>query len=399
MISSKTKPSGLIFPLCYLAYSVIYIARLNFSVISEELNKSGALSMLQIGSIGSVFFFVYAFSKLFSSRFGDRISPRKMIITGLALTGLSNIFISVSPVFMMMAVMWGINALGQSLIWGPMLSYLSLFYSGEKLKSRNTMLVSSVSAGSILGLGAGTWSAAAGNIPMAFLIPGLIVLAMAAVSLLLPASVPAQKPPALSFRQIVEVLRQKRFGFIVVPTVAHGLIKDNINIWMVLFVANKYGVDLVSISGYIFFIPIMGLAGRLLYPLLYRLAGRSDSRVSVFSFTVSILALLPLIFGKASFFVAICVLGIVSAMISAVNSHLLSNYPVKFKENGSISYIAGLMDFLSYAGAGVGSVVFGLLVQSCGYESMFLVWALVSAVSAVLLAVQKRTRKDIIKID
>ena len=390
MINSKKAPAGLVFLICYLAYSSIYIARLNFSVISENLNSSGALSMLQIGSIGSIFFFVYALSKLLGGRFGDRVSPKKMIITGLALTGLSNVFISISPVFIVIAVMWGVNAFGQSLIWGPMLRCLCSYYSGEKLKLRNMLLVSSVSAGSILGLLIGTWFAAAGNIPMAFLVPGLTVLAMAAASFLLPASPPVQKTPVIKLKDAVMALKQKGFGFLIVPTVAHGLIKDNINVWMVLFVAGEYGIDLVSVSGYILFIPLMGLAGRFLYPLLYRVLKRSDSRVSIFAFSVSIIALIPLILGKAGLAAAIVSLGVVSAMISAVNTHLLSNYPIRFRESGSISYAAGLLDFLSYAGAGLGSVIFGLLVQNYGYTSMFLAWGIISAVSIFFLFIQKR---------
>ena len=44
-----------------------------------------------------------------------------------------------------------------------------------------------------------------------------------------------------------------------------------------------------------------------------------------------------------------------------------------------------LMDVITYGGAGLGSLLFGLLIQQYGFNSMFLVWGLVSVLSIVFL--------------
>ena len=71
MTQGKKKPFLLIFLIGYLAYSAIYVARLNFSVASALLEAGGILDKAQIGIIGSIFSFTYAVSKIPNGYIGD----------------------------------------------------------------------------------------------------------------------------------------------------------------------------------------------------------------------------------------------------------------------------------------------------------------------------------------
>ena len=54
------KKATFFYVIYYLAYSSIYIARMNFSVVSALLESAGTLNKTQIGWIGSIFALTYA---------------------------------------------------------------------------------------------------------------------------------------------------------------------------------------------------------------------------------------------------------------------------------------------------------------------------------------------------
>ena len=131
----KEKPLIVVFLVLYLAYSSIYVARLNFSVASGLFQENHILDKAQIGIIGSIFSLTYAVAKIPNGYMGDRLSARKMIISGLLIVGFSNLVIGLFPCFLSIAVFWGLNAYGQSALWGPVLRIFSQSYGKERLKT------------------------------------------------------------------------------------------------------------------------------------------------------------------------------------------------------------------------------------------------------------------------
>ena len=101
-----SRKRALVFVTCYLAYSSIYVARLNFSVASALLESVGTLDKTGIGIIGSIFSFTYAISKVPNGYIGDRIPARKMIAVGLLIAGVSNLVIGFMPQFFSIAILW-----------------------------------------------------------------------------------------------------------------------------------------------------------------------------------------------------------------------------------------------------------------------------------------------------
>ena len=97
MQERRSRPFLEIFSVGYLAYCAIYIAHLNFSVASTLFEAAGTLNKTQIDVIGGIFLFAYALCKVPNGYFGDQLSPKKIIITGLIITSLSNILICIYP--------------------------------------------------------------------------------------------------------------------------------------------------------------------------------------------------------------------------------------------------------------------------------------------------------------
>ena len=79
----KRPKNGFFFPLCYVAYMSIYIARLNLSTASPGLIQLGILDSAQIGLLGSTFSVVYASGRLINGILSDSRPPWVMISSGL----------------------------------------------------------------------------------------------------------------------------------------------------------------------------------------------------------------------------------------------------------------------------------------------------------------------------
>ena len=59
-----------VFLLCWLAYTLAYLGRINLSVAIPLMENSLALDKTSLGFIGSVFFWVYAFGQLINAGLG-----------------------------------------------------------------------------------------------------------------------------------------------------------------------------------------------------------------------------------------------------------------------------------------------------------------------------------------
>ena len=83
----------LIFAVVYLAYTSIYIARVNLSMAGPSLNELSIVNTVQLGLLGSVFSCIYATGRLFNGIIGDKTAPWIMLTTGLTVAGFSNLLI------------------------------------------------------------------------------------------------------------------------------------------------------------------------------------------------------------------------------------------------------------------------------------------------------------------
>jgi len=172
----KTCPKALIFVLCYISYVCIYAARLNLSIASPEMITGGVFSSEQYGFLGSAFFVVYACGRLLNGVIGDRTAPWVMISLGLLMTGAANLLIGTLPAFMLILLLWCVNAYAQSMLWSSLLRCMTGLYGKETADRKVPILVSSVSVGNIAGIVISTWMVENIGIRAAFLVPGGLTL-------------------------------------------------------------------------------------------------------------------------------------------------------------------------------------------------------------------------------
>lgn len=383
---------NLIYFLCYFAYASIYIARLNLSVATPLLRDTHILSTEQIGYLGTAFSVVYAFGRLLNGVKSDTVQPKNMISIGLALCFFANLGMGILPPFFGMLLFWCVNAFAQSMLWSSVLRFINYIYRDDEARlTRLSVMVSSVATGNVLGILICTWIIEKTNLRMAFFIPGCITLVLGAlVFLMFPQITDESKSTARRsgikeiFGQLRNLLSDEEIRTAAFPSLLHGIIKDNVTLWMVVYFADTFRIDLSNIAGYVLFIPIVGFAARMIYPYLLIRCGNDEHRVSIFSFFGCIACSLCIVFSKNPILSVVC-LSLIYSFMSLVNSSMLSIFPVRFDARGCSASVSGIMDFCTYLGNGIGSLFYGIIISRLGFSSMFLSWIAVSLIAVMIL--------------
>lgn len=391
-MKTKNQPSNSVFYLCFIAYTCIYIARLNLSMASPAMREAGILTAAQLGLIGSAFSVVYSCGRLVSGIVGDRLAPKLLICTGLFLTALSNMLVGILPPYALMLILWCFNALGQSMLWSALLRTMTDLYGKAQADKKVPILVSSVSVGNILGILFSSQLVSRFGIRAAFLVPGLMTAVMGALALkILP---PVAKSDRKQEFPLVAMLGDKSLRRILLPAMFHGAMKDNISLFMAVFFLDRFGVDLEQSAWYVLLIPTVGLVGRLIYPSCYKALGRREHLLSMIGFALCAgLAVVLCLDIPVPLVAAIC-LSLIYAFVSMINTSILSMFPLRFAQKGFISSVSGIADFATYLGAAIASAIYGVLIDNGNYFAMFASWAVVSIASIFLLLGQHPFKKE-----
>ena len=380
------KKNIIIFLLCYFAYTAIYIARVNLSMAAPGLREMQVLTEAQYGLLGSVFSIIYALGRLITGSISDRKPPVLLICTGLVLCGISNLLIGILPPFVGMLLLWSVNALAQSMLWSSVLCVMSAIYEPAIAKKRTSIMVTAVATGNILGILLPVYLIEQFGMAWVFIAPGILTLAAATGVFFAIRKIPA---PSANIGQphksIFQLLKYPNLRIALVPTFFHGVMKDNVTLWMTVFFIDRFGVNLSQSAYSVLLIPVVGLVGRLLYPFVYRFCGSHEHKVSKVAFWACLAASVLLCFKVLPLVAAMLCLSAVYAAVSMANTSFLSIYPMSFAKSGNIASVSGIMDFCTYLGAGIASMIYGVVIQHWGYLPMFISWGIISFVSVFFL--------------
>lgn len=390
----RTLPKGLIFVLCYIAYVGIYAARLNISMASPVMIAQGVLTEVQYGFIGSAFFVTYACGRLLNGVIGDRTAPWVMITVGLLMTGISNLLLGLLPGYIVILLLWCVNAYAQSMLWSSLLRTMTGLYGKQTADKKVPILVSSVSVGNIAGIVLSTYLVEKVSLQSAFLVPGALTVLLGLTTALVLRMVPEGPKPEKQRFAVAEFFRDRKIRSMLLPALFHGVIKDNIGAWMALYFVCRYNIDLESSALFVLLIPAVGMVGRLLYPVCYKLSGQRENLISVICFILcAALAVIMCCSPESPWVAAVC-LSLIYALVSMINTSILSMFPLQFTQKNMVSSVSGVADFATYLGAGIGSAVYGFLNKSGNFVPMYISWVVLCVASIGLLLLQKPMKKQ-----
>lgn len=383
-VSASRRTGGVeLFVCCWTTYLTAYLCRVNFSRAMNALNTEYALSLDRLGTIGAVFFFVYACGQLVNGFLGDRMRPVPFLLIALTGTAACNFAVSLCRDETAILLLWGINGYFQSIFWSTIIRLLAMKISPDKRSLISSGISTAMPAGYLV-----SWCVL-GNLfegappSIYFAVPA--AAALAAVALWLVIGRRAARGAASVDTPRASVLKSARFvadnGLLpLVPLcVLHGIVKEGVSFWAPQLIGEVFALDGAAGVWSIALLPLANFAGMMLSKPLLR---RPPLRVIAgMTGCMALAALVMILFSVPPAYIAM--LALLSCLSYGGNTVLMSFIPMQYTRSNMVATLVGLLDFSSYLGAAISTYALGRLLQSAGFAPLPYLWC--GAAAAMLL--------------
>lgn len=119
-----------------IGYGFFYTCRLSLSVAKKPMLDEGVMTVEQMGIIGSLLLFVYAFGKFFNGFLADRANIRRFMSVALFFSAVANLAFGATSSFWMFAALWAFNGWFQSIGSAPSVVSICQWFSNKERGTR-----------------------------------------------------------------------------------------------------------------------------------------------------------------------------------------------------------------------------------------------------------------------
>ena len=375
-----------------VAYSLYYVCRMSLSVVKQPLIDEGVLTAGQLGVIGSALLFVYAVGKFLNGFIADYCNIRRFMFTGLAVSAAINLLMGIlgivngytaiplSVIFILFAVMWGLNGWMQSMGSPPGVISLSrwfpqsrrgTFYSIFSASPYLGEFISFILTGLIVGAFGWQWgfvvAAAAGgagallivltvsDTPVSQGLPSIQQLSGESVK-------PVDKMPTRELQKMI--FRHPGIWVIALSSAFIYITKYAIAGWGVLFLQKERAFSLEQATQIIAFSAVFGVVGTVLAGWLSDRVFRSDRiRPAVLSGAVSFVALALFLFAGGGYVMNVLYVSVFSLSIGVLYCIVAGLMAVDIVPRKATGAALGIVGISSYVAAGLQDITSGYLIQ------------------------------------
>ena len=375
-----------------VAYSLYYVCRMSLSVVKQPLIDEGFLTAGQLGLIGSALLFVYAVGKFLNGFIADYCNIRRFMFTGLAVSAAINLLMGIlgivngytaiplSVIFILFAVMWGLNGWMQSMGSPPGVISLSrwfpqsrrgTFYSIFSASPYLGEFISFILTGLIVGAFGWQWgfvvAAAAGgagallilltvsDTPESQGLPSIQQLSGESVK-------PVDKMPTRELQKMI--FRHPGIWVIALSSAFIYITKYAIAGWGVLFLQKERAFSLEQATQIIAFSAVFGVLGTVLAGWLSDRVFRSDRiRPAILSGAVSFVALILFLFAGGGYVMNVLYVSVFSLSIGVLYCIVAGLMAVDIVPRKATGAALGIVGISSYVAAGLQDITSGYLIQ------------------------------------
>lgn len=400
-LQSKKEMKALFF-LCFFAYMITYLGRLNYSASLAEMVLQGVVNKEQAGFIGTMFFAAYGSGQLISGFLGDRLSAKQMIFTGLFCSALANFMMCFLHDSLHMAVVWGLNGFVQSLIWSPIVHIISQYFPNDMQKDAGVKINYCVPVGTFLAYLFTACVISAAHWRMVFLSAGAALLVMSGIWLagmtriehIAADGSKVQKreedsnKQADSSKQTISMrslIWQSGILFFCGALCVQGVLKDGVTTWIPTYINEQFHIGSVgSIIGTTV-IPVFNFFGVFLAGAVNRRWFRNEIKTAAAFFAAALAALTALrIFSSVHFMLSLCFFGIATTAMMSVNTMLVSVLPMYFGKYQRASTMSGVLNSGAYLGGTISAYGIGALSYHLGWDKTIEIWIVCAALGGIL---------------
>lgn len=365
-----------------IGYGIYYICRLSINVIKKPILDEGLLTESQLGIIGSALFFSYAIGKLVNGFLSDRVNIRRFMATGLFISAIVNLIMGFQSLFLLFAILWGINGWFQSI--GSTTSVVALVRWFSK-KERGTYYgfgSVSLSLGEALTFIVTAFIVSIAGWRFGFWVSGIVGLIGTIIILRFFYDSPKSKglmPIAEYKNDYEETIPNKnsfsslQFGLLKNPAIwilalsslFIYVVRYSINSWGILFLQEQKGYTGLEASSIISISSIFGIVGTLSSGLISDklFNGRRNYPALIFGVVNSISIAVFLLNSKTYPWLDIASMIFFGISIGVLVCYLGGLMAIDISPKEVSGTVMGLIGIASYVGAGIQDILSGFLIE------------------------------------
>ncbi|MGN0447671.1 MAG: MFS transporter [Acutalibacteraceae bacterium] len=406
-ILKDIKKSRLIVISLWLVYASAYFCRTCYSAAIASIVTDGVFDKGQIGLVGTAFFICYGAGQILSGFAGDKVNPFAMVLFGAFGSSVCCFSMAFVKSLALMAGIWGVNGVFQSMLWAPLLRIFSETINSKLREKAVLNIALSLPVGTVCAYLCSTLIIKYSKWNNIFLCGSAVIFA--AFLFGLSAVVNSRKFVTKTARKNEKSDRNKKSKFlfvvvssglfiIIIPSFLHGMMRDGITNWVPTMITEEYGV-LPSFSVFLTIVlPVFNAFGAYIITPLYKKLGCNEMKTAGICAAFAIIPMIGLLFiGTMPVIVSIILLALTTMSMYSLNYLIISRVPVRFSESGHTSSVTGILNSFAYIGCAVSSYGFGAVSQKSGWNAVAVIW-IISALLTSLFAffANKRWSKFIV---
>ena len=397
-----------------LLYCFLYCTRLNLAGAGAAITAGLGWSSEEFGILTSVLFWAYGIGQLITGRLSEIVGASRFVMLSVLLSAVVNIVMGFQSSLPVMAILWGFNGLFQSMAWTPGLSALTNWWPGNTrgfatgfthafsgFGQAAATLAFALSFAVLPNMG---WRAAF-RLPVVFPLAMLILYKLFARSSPSDVGIPEyrEEDPERAeneekMRSLIAekgqlypykyVLSDFRFWLWIIIAFIAGLARYGLSTWIPMYFVDRFELDITSGLLQSLTLPVgMGI-GTLIVPWLTdRFCPTNRLPAVVLSAILGAASVAGIIFldprSTAQMILLQCLQFVAGFCIYAI-SGVGWAYATDIGGRVFSGTSSGILNFSSYIGAAVQSVIYGFLLNRLGWNVVFISISVLCAAIALL---------------
>lgn len=401
--SLSNKKSNFLIFLCWAAYTVAYVGRLNYNASMVEILSQMGTTKEAAGTVSSFFFFAYGAGQLVNGLLSKKYNTKYSVTVALASSCVINLAMTFCNGIDSMKYLWFFNGVFQSILWSSLIKTLSDNLADSKLPKAVMVMSTTVASGTFMAYGlAALFSYLSLSWTLIFYVASVLVGLVAVLWFVGISTIQKEKKETettnktikgkLSFTPVFVV------GIIVIliSAITNGFIKDGITTWVPSILKEEFGVS-SSISIIVtLLLPVLSIFGTSIVNALHKKQKDENALNGFFYFiTIIFTVLIILTLNLKSVPLTLVLFGSIACLMSAVNNVITSIVPLYSRDKIDSGLSAGLLNTFCYIGSTLATTLLGRIADTKGWNDVFVCILIFTTVSFVVCCVSVLLKKKL----
>ncbi len=384
----KSQRENKIIFICWLAYAVAYVGRLNFAASIVAIISDMGVSKSDAGLVSSCFFFAYGIGQLVNGILSKKYNGRLMVFISLFVSGCLNFIMPICNNIGTMKYIWLINGAVQSILWCTLIQTISKKVSDEKMSKAIIVMSTPTAIGTIAAYGFSALFVKVANWKITFFVAGFFLVATAVIWLVLYGNDKFSK--SVISNEVSENNKAPKsiffcIGAMTLACVANGFVKDGVTTWGASVMYEKFNVSQSFSILLTLLMPMAGVAGATFVLKIHKKI-ESHSKMNFIFFTAAFFANVGLLIALEAHSLLFLLLSfaIIACLMSMVNNVVTSVFPLDRRKVLGSGFVSGLLNAFCYVGSTTASYSLGTVAQKDGWNAVFILLIAVSAFGIII---------------